>query len=78
MTKKVVIDGVEYVPKPQVTPPQILGVSVEYADVHAGYSRMHGKYPTGITVDVRGVHGEITSVYLYGKSAEDLLEAIHK
>lgn len=78
MTKKVVIDGVEYVPKPQVAPPQILGFSVEYEDVYASYSRMSAKYPTGITVEVRGVHGKITSVYLHGKSAEDLLEAIHK
>ena len=78
MTKKVVIDGVEYVPKAEVSSPKIIGFSVDYDDMCGGFSKRYYKYPIGATFEIVGINGEQSSVYLTGKYAEELLEAIHK
>lgn len=78
MTKSVTIDGVEYVPKTEVSVPKIIGYSVDYENIYVGYSKLHANYPVGVTFEIESISGEHSSVYLTAKYAEELLEAIRK
>lgn len=78
MTKSVIIDGVEYVPKTEVFTPKIIGYSVDYENFYGGYSKLHARYLVGATFEIESINGEHSSVYLTAKYAEELLEAIRK
>lgn len=78
MTKSVIIDGVEYVPKAEVSTPKIIGFSVDYKNIHRSFSKLHAKYMVGATFEIMSINGEQSSVYLTAKYAEELLEAIKK
>lgn len=78
MTKSVIIDGVEYVPKTEVSAPKIIGYSVDYQNIYASFPKLHANYMVGATFEIVGISGEQSSVYLTAKYAEELLEAIRK
>ena len=78
MAKKVIIDGVEYVPKEEVSAPKIIGFSVDYENLHRSFSKLHAKCLVGTTFEIVSINGEQSSVYLTAKYAEELLEAIRK
>lgn len=78
MAKSVIIDGVEYVPKEEVSVPKIIGFSVEYENLHRSFSKYHASYPVGASFEIVSISGVRSSVYLSTKYAEELLEAINK
>lgn len=78
MTKSVIIDGIEYVPKEEFSAPKIIGFSVDYENLHRGFSKLHVKCLIGATFEIVSINGEHSSVCLTGKHAEELLEAIRK
>lgn len=81
MTKKVIIDGIEYVPKAdtEAAPPKIIGFSVDYGVLTCGSRCVtDSRYLVGATFEIVSISGERSSVYLTAKYAEELLEAIRK
>lgn len=80
MGKKVVIDGVEYVPKELVVAPLIVGVRQEYEPilVEGLYSCRYGRYLDESYVTVRNIKGEDTEIKIPGDILTQILEAIRK
>ena len=75
MAKKVVIDGVEYVPKESA--PVIVGVRQEYEPVHAGPSaRVIARYPTETYITIRRYDGEEFDVQIPHRAMIEIMEAI--
>lgn len=77
MTKSVIIDGVEYVPKVKKQAPTITNISVSYEPIYAGYgSKLHANIPVKVELTVVNVFGNERSVEIPYPYAKDVLEAI--
>lgn len=76
MTKSVIIDGVEYVPKTPKCEPKITEISVSYEPLYAGYGNHHGRIPVKAEFTVVSVTGKETVVEIPYPYAKTIMEAI--
>ena len=77
MTKTVIIDGIEYVPKAKKQAPTITNINVSYEPIYAGYgSRLHATIPTKAELTIVNIFGNERTVEIPYPYAKDVLEAI--
>lgn len=77
MTKSVIIDGIEYVPKAKEQAPKITGINVSYEPIIAGPGcKLQVSIPVKVEFTVVNVFGNERTVELPYRYGKDVLEAI--